>query len=119
MIDHIGLRTSQLERLTAFYEAALRPLGWKKLAEFEGGAGFGVEAPVLWLGASRDAQSSVHVAILSTSGEAVDAFYRAAIAAGGRDNGAPGLRTDYHPAYYAAFVVDPDGNNVEAVCHSG
>ena len=98
MIDHIGLRTNQLERLTAFYEAALTPLGWKKLAQFEGGSGFGREAPVLWLGASRDAQSSVHVAVPGTSREAVDAFYRAAIEAGGRDNGGPGLRTDYHPS---------------------
>lgn len=117
MIDHIGLRTGQFDALTRFYEAALAPLGWTKLVAFEGGAGFGRDgAPVLWIGASSEAPSSVHVAVSSATRKAVDAFHEAALAAGARDNGGPGLRPDYGPAYYAAFVIDPDGNNLEAVC---
>jgi catechol 2,3-dioxygenase-like lactoylglutathione lyase family enzyme len=116
MIDHIGLRTQNLAALSRFYQAALKPLGWSLLAEFDGGAGFGDEnGPVLWLGAS-DAASSVHLALAVKSRDAVDRFYAAALAAGGADNGKPGLR-GYAPNYYAAFVIDPDGNNLEALCH--
>jgi catechol 2,3-dioxygenase-like lactoylglutathione lyase family enzyme len=116
MIDHIGLHTPNFAALTQFYQAALKPLGWRLLAEFDGGAGFGDEdGPTLWLGANETA-SSVHLALAARSRAAVDQFHAAALAAGGRDNGQPGAR-DYAPNYYAAFVIDPDGNNLEAVCH--
>lgn len=115
MFNHIGLRSGQPGRLIAFYEAALTPLGLTKLAAWEGGAGFGATAPALWIGGGG--ASSCHIALNATSRAMVDAFHAAAIAAGGTDNGAPGLRPDYGPTYYAAFVVDPDGNNLEAICH--
>lgn len=118
MIDHIGLRTKKFDVLTKFYETTLAPLGWTKLVQFDGGAGFGRDGnPTLWIGASSAAPSSVHLAITSETRKAVDDFYAAAVASGAADNGKPGLRPDYHAAYYAAFVVDPDGNNIEAVCH--
>jgi catechol 2,3-dioxygenase-like lactoylglutathione lyase family enzyme len=118
VIDHIGIRTAELEILSRFYEQALTPLGWRKLVEFSGGAAFGRGAqPVLWISNSGNPPSSIHVAILAESRAAVDAFYNAAIAAGARDNGKPAVRTEYHSSYYAAFVTDPDGNNFEAVCH--
>jgi catechol 2,3-dioxygenase-like lactoylglutathione lyase family enzyme len=117
MIDHIGLRTAQFDVMTAFYEQALAPLGIKKLMTYEGGAGFGRDAPVLWIGVSNEPRSSLHLALSSSDKSAVRAFHAAALEAGAKDNGAPGLR-DYAPNYYAAFVVDPDGNNIEAVCHS-
>jgi len=117
MIDHIALRTGQFDVLTAFYEQALAPLGIKKLMAFDDGAGFGREAPVLWIGLSSEPRSSVHLALSSPDQAAVRAFHAAALKAGAKDNGAPGPR-DYAPNYYAAFVIDPDGNNIEAVCHS-
>jgi catechol 2,3-dioxygenase-like lactoylglutathione lyase family enzyme len=117
MLDHIGLRTKRLDALVKFYETALKPLGYAKLAAYEGGAGFGKgDSPRLWLGASKEAPSSVHVAIESPTRKAVEAFHAAALAAGAKDNGKPGLRADYGANYYAAFVIDPDGNNLEAVC---
>ena len=120
MIDHIGLRTKQFDVMVKFYEAALAPLGYSKLMEFDGGVGFGSDGkPALWIGASDSAPSSMHLALSSSSRAAVDAFYKSAIAAGGKDNGGPGLRPGYTPTYYAAFVIDPDGNNLEAVCHQG
>jgi predicted lactoylglutathione lyase len=95
-------------------------LGASKIVAFDGGAGFGREgAPTVWLGVSDQPGSSVHLALTAPNRKAVDAFYAAAIAAGGRDNGKPGLRPDYHATYYAAFVIDLDGNNLEAVCHTG
>lgn len=119
MIDHIGIRTHHFNSMSAFYEKALAPLGYQKLVTFESGAGFGRDnAPTIWIGVSDAASSSMHLAIASADRPAVDAFYVAAMAAGGKDNGAPGLR-DYTPTYYAAFVIDPDGNNLEAVCHHG
>ena len=117
MIDHIGLRTAKFDVMTAFYEQALAPLGIKKLRAFDGGAGFGRDAPVLWISLSNEPRSSVHLALLSLDQSAVRAFHAAALKAGAKDNGAPGPR-DYAPNYYAAFVIDPDGNNIEAVCHS-
>ena len=117
MIDHIGLRTAQFDVMTAFYEQALAPLGIRKLKAYDGGAGFGRDAPVLWIGASTEPRSSVHLALSSSDRSAVRAFHAAALKAGAKDNGAPGLR-DYAPNYYGAFVIDPDGNNIEAVCHS-
>jgi catechol 2,3-dioxygenase-like lactoylglutathione lyase family enzyme len=116
MIDHIGLRTAQFDVMTAFYEQALAPLGIKKLTAYEGGAGFGRDEPVLWIGAPSEPRSSIHLALSSSDKAAVRAFHAASLKAGAKDNGAPGPR-DYAPNYYAAFVLDPDGNNIEAVCH--
>jgi catechol 2,3-dioxygenase-like lactoylglutathione lyase family enzyme len=123
MLDHAGLEVSDLERSHAFYEAALAPLGIRTVMEFEGMFGLGTEnergrQPFFWLAArGRPPVTGVHLAFSAPDREAVDAFHAAALAAGGTDNGSPGLRTEYHPNYYGAFVLDPDGNNVEAVCH--
>lgn len=119
MLDHIGLRTTQFDALVLFYEAALAPLGYIKRFAWEGGAGFGRNAgtPALWIHASKTEPTGIHIALSGADHAAVDAFYRAAISAGATDNGKPGMRKDYHPNYYAAFVIDPDGNNLEAVCH--
>ena len=119
MFDHVGLTVSDLARSRAFYAHALAPLGITELAQYEGGAGFGREHPKFWLGQGKVAQPrpATHVAFAAVTRLEVDAFYRAALAAGGTDNGPPGLRPHYHPDYYGAFVLDPDGHNVEAVCH--
>ena len=117
MFDHIALRTGELKTLVKFYEAALVPLGYAKLVSFDDGAGFGADRPTLWIGEADEESSSVHIALTAPNTAAVDAFYKAAMAAGGKDNGAPGPRPDYEPGYYAAFVIDPDGNNLEAVHH--
>lgn len=117
MIDHIGLAVSDFARSKEFFKQALAPLGYTVLMEFDGTAGFGRDGkPDFWIGAGK-AGTSTHVAFAAVTRRVVDEFYRAAMAAGGRDNGAPGLRPQYHPNYYGAFVFDPDGNNVEAVCH--
>ncbi len=124
MLDHVGLEVSDLQRSKAFFEKALAPLGVKLLMEFDGAAaGFGEETeygpkPYFWIGErGRPIVSGAHVAFAAPDRETVDAFHAAALAAGGTDNGAPGPRPIYHPGYYGAFVLDPDGNNVEAVCH--
>ncbi len=125
MLDHIGLAVADMDRSKAFYEAALKPLRLKVVmavtAAETGGeahAGFGVEGkPFFWIGTGARSKGGTHVAFTAADRAAVDAFHRAALAAGGRDNGAPGLRPHYHPNYYGAFVLDPDGNNIEAVCH--
>jgi catechol 2,3-dioxygenase-like lactoylglutathione lyase family enzyme len=119
MIDHTGVAVSNFNRSKAFYAAALAPLDYTILIEFEQFAGFGVAPkPDFWIGVASPNVPPVHVAFRADSRAQVDAFYRAAIAAGGRDNGAPGLREHYHPNYYGAFVLDPDGHNIEAVCHT-
>ncbi len=119
MIDHVGLPVSDFERSKAFYSAALAPLGYALVLEFPGAAGFGAGGkPDFWISSGDASAAPVHVAISSPDRKTVDAFHEAALAAGGRDNGAPGPRPEYHPDYYGAFVLDPDGNNVEAVCHS-
>ena len=123
MLDHAGIEVSDLARSRAFYEAALKPLGIRPLMELDGGIGFGKETehgprPFFWIyQRGRPAVSGTHVAFGVRAAAAVDAFHAAALAAGGSDNGAPGPRPQYHPGYYGAFVLDPDGNNVEAVCH--
>lgn len=118
MIDHIGLRTAQFDALVRFYEASLSPLGYTKLFSWDGGAGFGRDgAAALWIHASNTKPAGIHVALSAANHDAVDGFYKAARNAGAADNGKPGLRKDYHANYYAAFVTDPDGNNLEAVCH--
>lgn len=117
MIDHVGIRVSDYESSKRFYAAALAPLGYTLLMEVASHAGFGRPGkPDFWI-QPGDAGSAVHVALVSVDRAGVDAFHRAALAAGGRDNGAPGLRPHYHPHYYGAFVLDPDGHNIEAVCH--
>lgn len=118
MLDHIGLRTAQFDVLVRFYETILAPLGYTKLHAWEGGAGFGRDGSVpLWIHASEIKPTGIHIALSGENHAAVDAFYQAALGAGATDNGKPGLRTDYHPNYYGAFVTDPDGNNLETVCH--
>jgi catechol 2,3-dioxygenase-like lactoylglutathione lyase family enzyme len=117
MIDHIGIAVSDLARSIAFYERALAPLDYALIMKWEHIAGFGVAGkPDFWIagGQPRDRQ---HVAFRTTSRAVVRAFYEAALAAGGKDNGPPGVRALYHPDYYGAFVLDPDGHNIEAVCH--
>ncbi len=118
MFDHIGLHVRDLETARRFYTAALEPLGHVPDGS---GTGFGPEgAPALWLyEASKEDVARTHVAFRASTRDAVERFYRAGLAAGGRDNGRSGLRTDYSPTYFAAFLRDPDGNNVEAVCLSG
>jgi catechol 2,3-dioxygenase-like lactoylglutathione lyase family enzyme len=121
MLDHVGLDVSDYERSKAFYEKALAPLGLKLLIEpVPGIAGFGDgQKPFFWIATGRRApQSGVHVAFAVDNRETVDSFHAAALEAGGTDNGEPGVREVYHPTYYAAYVLDPDGNNVEAVSHS-
>jgi catechol 2,3-dioxygenase-like lactoylglutathione lyase family enzyme len=124
MIDHTGLSVSDADAAIAFYDAALKPLGAALLAtvppEFTGGVkvvGYGRDRPTFWLHEGERQQPPVHMAFTAATRAEVAAFYAAAMAAGGNDNGPPGLRPHYHPNYYGAFVRDPDGNNIEAVCH--
>lgn len=119
MLDHIALDVADYARSRSFYERALAPLGLDLLMEpFEGLGGFGSEGkPFFWIGARGSPQTGVHVAFAAPSREVVDAFHTAALEAGGEDNGGPGLRPMYHESYYGAFVLDPDANNIEAVCH--
>ena len=131
MLDHMTFRVADIARTRAFYAACLAPLGYtlkheERLADGSRMIGFDngkfpdtwfVDGPSPWGG--HPASTGCHLAWRAPSRAAVDEFHRAALAAGGRDNGAPGLRPQYHPNYYGAFVIDPDGNNVEAVCHLG
>ena len=126
MIDHVGFPVSDYAKSKAFYEKALAPLGYSVIMEAtaemtESGApscGFGKNGkPDFWIGAEGGLSGVMHIAIVAESRAAVEAFYRAALAAGAKDNGAPGIRAHYHPNYYGAFVLDPDGHNIEAVCH--
>ena len=117
MLDHVKLNVSDFERSRSFYEQALEPLGYRVILEpAPGVAGLGAGFPFFWIAAAEQA-TVCHVAFRTETRDRVDAFHAAALAAGGRDNGAPGERPQYHPGYYGAFVYDPDGNNVEAVCH--
>ncbi|MAN73269.1 MAG: glyoxalase/bleomycin resistance/extradiol dioxygenase family protein [Henriciella sp.] len=131
MIDHMGIRPADIERARQFYDAALKPLGIANVMEVTPdetggyhGIGYGAgPKPFFWLSSDRRQAAlegprgaGIHIAFEAGSRAAVDAFYQAALAQGGSDNGAPGIRPHYHPAYYAAFVIDPDGVNVEAVC---
>ena len=125
MIDHIGFPVSDYETSKAFYAKALAPLGYGLVMEVPvnemdaPAAGFGIGGnPDFWIGGEGGVGNPVHVAITARDRAAVDAFYKAAIAAGGEDNGAPGLRPQYGANYYAAFVLDPDGHNIEAVCYA-
>jgi catechol 2,3-dioxygenase-like lactoylglutathione lyase family enzyme len=118
MFDHLGFDVSDFKRSKAFYDVALAPL---QIAVQMGGdsyAGYGRPGkPAFWIAQGTRKPTGVHVAFAADTRALVDAFYAAAIAAGGKDNGPPGVRAQYHPTYYGAFVLDPDGNNIEAVCH--
>lgn len=116
MYDHIGLVSNRLDASIGFYQAVLASLGFELCCRDASGAGFGPkDAPAFWLYAGNGV-SGAHIAFRATDHASVDAFYKAGLVAGGHDNGAPGLRPDYAPGYYAAFLLDPDGNNIEAVC---
>jgi catechol 2,3-dioxygenase-like lactoylglutathione lyase family enzyme len=122
MIDHIGFPVADYAKSKRFYEKAFAPLGYSVLMEqTEGGApacGFGIgHKPDFWIGGEGGLNGRLHIALTVEKRAIVDAFYKAAMEAGGRDNGKPGLRPNYHKNYYAAFVFDPDGHNIEAVCH--
>ena len=126
MIDHLGLAVSDIHTAKAFYDAALAPLGITAMHVLDasewGGTGkhvgYGRDGEdAFWIGDTRAATTGAHVAFNAVGEAQVQAFHAAALAAGGRDNGAPGPRPEYHPGYYDAFVLDPDGNNIEAVFH--
>ena len=126
MIDHCSVNVRDFQKSKAFYEQALAPIGYGLILELPanvnpGGvdaAGFGEKGkPEFWIGTGDPGSPPAHVAFVVDTRERVDAFYKAALAAGGTDNGAPGIRAIYHPNYYGAFVRDPDGHNIEAVCH--
>lgn len=127
MIDHVGFSVSDIARAKEFYRNALAPLGYTLVMEVDAkvnpsghpAAGFGRDGkPDFWIGGEGKLEKPLHVAIVAKDRAMVDAFYRAALAAGARDNGAPGVRPHYHANYYGAFVLDPDGHNIEAVCHA-
>ena len=118
VLDHLALTVGDLKQARQFYEAALAPLGFAVVMDFGQAVAFGLPGrPQFWL-REGTAGAPVHVAFHAADRARVDAFHAGALAAGGHDNGGPGLRPHYHPSYYAAFVLDPDGNNVEAVCHT-
>jgi catechol 2,3-dioxygenase-like lactoylglutathione lyase family enzyme len=118
VIDHLSLRVKDIAAAKAFYTAALKPLGYEVVMEFPGAIGLGAGGkPDFWLTRAKKA-APAHVAFAAPSRRAVSAFHRAALKAGGTDNGKPGLRKEYHPLYYGAFVLDAEGNNIEAVIHT-
>jgi catechol 2,3-dioxygenase-like lactoylglutathione lyase family enzyme len=121
ILDHVGFAVSDFERSKAFYREVLGTLGIELLADWTFGrehvAGFGKGHPTFWIGDNKPARGSMHVAFTATSRAQVNAFHSVGISMGGRDNGPPGIRAHYHPNYYGAFVLDPDGHNIEAVCH--
>ena len=125
MIDHTGVLVSDFEKSKKFYSAALKPIGYQLLLEFPASvtgstnvAGFGEPPkPDFWIGQGKPNDPRVHIAFQVGKRSLVDAFHQAAVVAGGKDHGAPGLRPQYHPNYYGAFVLDPDGHNIEVVCH--
>ncbi|MCA0400781.1 MAG: VOC family protein [Proteobacteria bacterium] len=125
MLDHIGFGVADYARSRVFYVKVLAPLGYgvvmditKEMTGGYEGTGFGLPGkPDFWIGTGQPLQPCLHIAFAAKTRAEVDAFYRAAIEAGAKDNGAPGLRPHYHPNYYGAFVFDPDGHNIEAVCH--
>jgi catechol 2,3-dioxygenase-like lactoylglutathione lyase family enzyme len=119
MFDHVLVKVKDLNSSKRFYTAALAPLGFSVQYDADGMLGFGPkDAPALWLATAKgETNGPVHLAFVAKDRAAVQAFYAAALPAGGKDNGKPGLRPEYHANYYGGFVKDPDGNNIEAVCH--
>lgn len=119
IFDHLGFNVTDFPRSKAFYLAALAPLGVTLVMEDGPSATFGTgKRPQFWIGQMGPVPGKLHFAFSAANREQVRQFHAAALAAGGKDNGAPGLRPHYHPDYYGAFVIDPDGHNVEAVCHA-
>ncbi|MCL2013017.1 MAG: VOC family protein [Cystobacterineae bacterium] len=119
MIDHIGLAVSDYAQSKAFFSQALAPLGIALVIEIAGQAGFGKNGkPEFWFGMHSQIQNPMHIAFAAESRAQVNAFYEAALKAGAKDNGPPGVREHYHPNYYGAFVIGPDGHNIEAVCRA-
>ncbi|WP_426437319.1 VOC family protein [Bradyrhizobium genosp. P] len=120
MLDHVTISITDIERSKAFYDQALQALGISRLyAEGAQAAGYGIRPKAFfWIGARSTPQTGAHIAFTATDRATVDRFYEDAIKAGGRDNGRPGIRPHYHAHYYGAFVLDPDGHNIEAVCHA-
>lgn len=121
MFDHVSIGVSDIKRAGKFYDAALKSLGFTRLSDGDTSLGYGGEAVQLWLGATKtpvkaDMESGLHFCFAAPDRRAVDAFHAAALENGGKDNGKPGVRADYGPKYYAAFVVDPDGYRIEAYC---
>lgn len=117
MIDHTGVLVTDLARSIAFYEKALAPLGYKLVMKLDQVVGFGADGKMdFWLAAGKPTDR-MHIAFSAKGRATVREFHEAALAAGAKDNGAPGIRAHYHPDYYGAFVLDPDGHNIEAVCH--
>ncbi len=118
MFDHIGFGVTNYDASKSFFQRALEPLGVGVVMEGEYGLGIGPKGkPSLWLYQSSEKPAQLHLAFTAETRKQVQDFYRAALEAGGKDNGAPGLRPHYHANYYGAFVIGPDGHNVEAVCH--
>jgi len=118
IIDHIGIAVSDYDKSKQFYLSVLATLDIELVVEVQGWAGFGSQGkPEFWFGSEEYVQNPMHIAFAANSRKQVDEFYQAAIAAGATDNGRPGVREIYHPNYYGAFVIDPDGHNIEAVCH--
>jgi len=121
ILDHVGLAVADFERSKTFYREVLGTLGIELLADWTFGrehvAGFGKERPTFWIGDGKPARGSMHVAFTAASRAQVAAFHSVGLSMGGRDNGPPGIRAHYHPNYYGAFLFDPDGHNIEAVCH--
>lgn len=117
-IDHIMLSVSDYEKSKQFYSAALSPLAITQTMEYQGWSAFGKDGrAAFWFGKGETVQQPMHIAFVADNRKQVDQFYQAALEAGGKDNGEPGLREHYHPNYYGAFIIDPDGHNIEAVCH--
>jgi catechol 2,3-dioxygenase-like lactoylglutathione lyase family enzyme len=121
MIDHVSIGVRDVAKTKRFYDAALKPLGYQCLSEGKDSLGYGREAVALWIGTAEhpvpnDMKSGLHFCFTAPTPKSVDAFHAVAVATGGRDNGMPGLRADYGPGYYAAFVIDPDGYRIEAHC---
>lgn len=120
MLDHVTVSVTDLERSKAFYDHALKPLGIGRLyGDGQDFAGYGIGGKAFfWIGRREQVATGAHIAFVAVDRDTVDAFHAAALAAGGRDNGPPGLRPQYHADYYGAFVLDPDGHNIEAVCRA-
>ena len=117
MIDHVKLFVADPKASRAFYETALEPLGYRVLMDFDTVVGMGKDRPDFWLAPAEGPTTTCHVSFRAESEHEVQRFHEAAVAAGGTDNGEPGLRPQYHQNYYGAFALDPDGNNAEAVYH--
>lgn len=121
MLNHISIGVRDIARAKAFYDAALKPIGYRCLSESKTSLGYGADGVALWIGKAErpvaaDMESGLHFCFDAPTRKSVDAFHKAALAAGGKDNGKPGLRADYGDNYYAAFVIDPDGYRIEAYC---